>query len=142
MKDFLLFIGAFVVSLFLIPIGIIYNIGKSIYNFFKYWYFIIYQSYKAIKHLTKKTDKSIMFNLAYCQDLMWNAFAGEFIEDLITDEEITYFGKGDVTISASVGEIENRNRTAKRGKWFSKFLDTVFKENKHCLNAWFKFIDK
>jgi len=142
MRDLLLFIGALFVSSFLIPIGIIYNLGKSIFNFLKYWYFVFKQTYIAFRYLFSKQDKSTLFKLAHVQDLMWNVYAGEFLEDIITDVENTQFGKGDLTVSASVGEIESRFKTAKRGKWFSKFLDFLFKEPNHCYNAWNKYIKK
>ena len=139
MKNFILFLNAVLVSVFLIPIGLVYNIGKSIYKVLKYWYYILFQLIVVFKYLSTRKGLNIWFKLAYTQDLLWNVIAGEFLEDIVTNRENTYFGKGNITVSASTGKEVFDKQLAKRGKWFTKMLDKRFKEPSHCLNAWMKW---
>lgn len=142
MKNFGLFCGALVVSVFLFAVGILYNLGKSLWKFLRYWYYIFYQLCIVFKYLFTKTNQNGWFKLAYAQDLMWNVVAGEFLEDVVTNREKTMFGRGDISVSASTGKEVADNEIAKRGEWFVKWLDRLFKEPGHCINAWNKWLDK
>lgn len=145
MRELILFIASIIVSGVVIPTGIIWNIVTSIKrtcklrfwegigHFLMYWILVFFQIWSAIKY--------ILYHLAIGFDLMWNATSGEMLEDLVTKEEDTYFGKGNVTISAAVGRQEVRGKLNKRGRGFSRFLDRLFKEKNHCINAWRKFED-
>lgn len=142
MKNLKLFFSAILVSIFLIPTGLVYNIGKSIYKVLKYWYYILFQLVVVVKYLSTKKRLNFWFKLAYAQDLLWNVIAGELLEDVVTNRENTYFGKGNITVSASTGKEVFENQLAMRGKWFTKMLDKSFKEKHHCLNAWTKWIEE
>lgn len=66
---------------------------------------------------------------------------GEWIEDVITTEEDTTFGKKDITISASVGYLEHDKLPLfKRGQKLSKVLNWAFREKRHALGSWEKYL--
>lgn len=146
LKNLVLLVLAVIVSVPLLPIGLIWNIGKPIFhihkggfkkiakNWFVYWFKLIYQLYVVVGYLA--------YHVAVSIDLLWNAFSGEFIEDCITAEEDTLFGQGDATVSESTGELVNDGKLNKTGKGFDKFLDKVFFENNHALNAYKKRINR
>ena len=77
----------------------------------------------------------ILHSFAYSLDLMWNV-NGELIEDIITHEEHSEFSKKNITVSASVGKLEIEGELNPRGKWFSKFLNMVFGQKAHAIDAW------
>lgn len=137
----LLLISAILISIVIIPLGIIYNACKAFYHsvnktplyaiwyFFLYWFFVAYQIWNALKYMMTK--------LAISLDLIWNATSGEMIEDFVTAKEKTLFGHGNITISAATGQLEESDELNKTGKKFSKFLSAVLGKN-HCLEAWKK----
>lgn len=139
MKNLKLLGGAILVSLFLIPIGIIWNLGKSIYNLLKYWFFILVQLFVVFRYLLTRQKVDFFFKIAYSLDLIWNVTAGEFLEDCLTNNEQTKFGQGNITVSASTGKEVESGDIAKRGRWFVSWLDRIFNEKDHCLNAWNKW---
>ena len=55
------------------------------------------------------------------------------LEDLITARENTYFGKGNITISAALGDLDRSNDLNKTGLWIVKMLDKT--EKNHCKKA-------
>lgn len=140
-EPILLLIGAIIVTIIVVPAGILYNIGKAVYNALKvkpfkaiwiiirYWLKIIYQLWNAVKYLITKTAISL--------DLVWNATSGEMIEDFVTPKEETLYGNGNVTVSAATGNLEATSELNKTGKGFSKFLTKVLGQE-HCLKAWQK----
>jgi hypothetical protein len=142
MNNLKLFLGACLVSIVLIPIGIVWNLGKSIYNFFKYWYFIGFQIVITFKYLLTKKGQPFLYKGAFAQDLLWNVTAGEFLEDCFTDNENTMFGKAKITVSASTGKEILNGAIVKRGEWFPKWLNRRFKEDRHCENAWIEWIEE
>jgi hypothetical protein len=130
------FFAAILVSIFLLPIGLIYSLGYSIwlsitikkwYAFFVFWWRFIDGIAAGIGYM--------LHSLAYGLDLMWNV-NGEIIEDIITNQENTEFSKKNVTISASVGKLEIENKLNPRGKLFSKFLNFIFGQKAHAIDAW------
>ena len=139
-KQITLLVFALIVSVIILPIGIVWNIGKPIFhvnkggikkilhNWIGYWLILIYQIYVVIGYLA--------YHLALSLDLLWNTIAGEFVEDCITAEEDTLFGKGDATISESTGQLVGDGKLIKFGKKFTKFLDFIFAEKDHALNAY------
>lgn len=139
-RPLLEFFSALILSIIIIPLGVLHNILKSIYHSYKlnplnaikyfliYWLKFIYQIWNAIKYLSH--------HIAITIDLFGNATSGEAIEDLITTEENSYFGRGDITISAATGEIEIKNKLNKTGKWFTKSLNKMFNEEFHAIDAY------
>jgi len=132
--------AALILSFIVIPLGVLHNVLKSIYHSYKlnpfnailyfliYWLKFIYQIWNAIKYLSH--------HLAVTIDLFGNATSGEAIEDIVTSKEETYFGRGDITISAATGEIEVKRKLNSIGKWFTKALNKMFNEESHAIDAY------
>lgn len=140
----LLLIAAVVLGVFMIPIGVLYTLGKPFYDYrkkgfktvmkrFGMWFLkVMYQVWNVIKYT--------MTQVAYIIDLLGNVIVGELIEDIITAEEDTWFGRADRTISASVGKLLYDDKLNKTGILFAKFLD-LFEKN-HCLLSYHWAIEK
>lgn len=124
----------------LIPIGIVYTLSKPFYDYRKrtlrmriertiYWVLqVIYQLWNVVKY--------VFITVGYIIDLIANVLLGELIEDLVTSEEETLFGKGKVTISAALGELKRKNKLNATGRYICRvlnFLDPVHKD--HCIAA-------
>jgi len=134
MKTFLISIVeivlAIIVSIFIIPIGIIYFIFKNIFKPLKIvieTYYLSIETFKILGYLLNK--------IAITLDLFWNVTAGEFLEDNFTKEENTTFGKGTYTVSASTGKLELNNTLNKKGKKLSALLNRVFNQKEHTIYA-------
>jgi hypothetical protein len=146
LKNLVLFGLALIITIPLLFCGLFWNLAKPIYhvykgkfwkilsNWFVYWFKLLYQIYVVIGYLA--------YHLAMSLDLLWNAFSGEFIEDCITAQEETLFGKGDTTVSESTGELDFDGNLNKTGRYFSKFLDFIFVEKDHALNAYKRRINR
>lgn len=140
-KPLLLLLGAIFVTIIIVPPGIIYNVGKAIFHALKlkplkaiwsiirYWLMILYQLWNVVKYF--------MVRLAVSLDLIWNATSGELIEDCVTTLEQTYFGNGNITVSAATGHLEDIEKLNKTGKKFTAFLSVVLGKN-HSIEAWEK----
>ena len=139
----LLLMISIILIILLTGFGLLHLICKTIYHTFqvKFWkgpiYFltqifkILYQIWGCIKYLSLEVAISI--------DLFGNVICGEAIEDLITSEEKTLFGSGDITISTSIGELETKNKLNKTGIKFSKFLSKVLDKN-HCVESYNRYL--
>ena len=132
--------SACIVTVVLIPLGLVYSIIKPIIDsgskplvfvvkkFIKYWFNILIQFWRSFKYIAHHT--------ALFLDYTWNVFAGELLEDIITWKENTWFGNGKTTVSASIGQLEDKNCLNKAGKLFSSLLDFVFNEEGHAKNSY------
>ncbi len=146
MKGIKLIVLAIIVTVILVPLGVIWNILKAIYNFFMYWINIFYQAWLSLVFWVKAIPKTesfdeICFVSAMALDYMWNATSGELIEDIVTTEERTLFGKGEVTVSAATGRQQVKRKLTPTGEWFSGMLNKVFNEEAHCVDSWLKVRD-
>lgn len=127
------FISATLISIVLIPIGLLYDIGKNIKELnlkkglYTFWVLI-----KAILI----SISWLLGQVAIFLDLIWNICAGELIEDCVTGKEDTEFRKTHITVSGSIGKLKLNNQLHKYGKWFDIFLDKVFSEKDHSLKAY------
>lgn len=142
-KPLLELIVSIILGIIIIPLGIAYNFGKSIYHlvrlrpllaigsFLGYWVMFLYQIWNVIKYLLER--------LAVCIDILGNATSGELIEDCVTAEEDTMYGQGNITISAATGELETSGKLNKFGMKFSKLL-SICLGNNHCLDAYKKYL--
>jgi len=97
------------------------------------FYIFTLRIWKGIKFLTHETARAL--------DLLGNVWAGELIEDITTPYEKTYFGLGEITISAAMGYLEYKSFTdskamTKVGIWFSDMLNVAFNEDQHSLWSW------
>lgn len=134
LKPFLELIAAIVLFALISPIGILYNAGKSIYkssfkSFLIYWANIVYQIWVVIKFF--------ILQIAVAIDLLGNVTSGEMIEDCVTTEENTLYGKGGITISAATGELEYSNKLNNTGLYLTTILSKVFGQG-HCINSYIK----
>lgn len=99
----------------------LYRVGKWILN-------VLYQTWVIIRY--------VFLLVGYVIDLYGNVLLGELIEDLVTAEEDTLFGMGDVTISAALGDLKRRGRLNRAGLWLSDVLSTLDpKHEDHCIAA-------
>lgn len=147
MKSLLNEIGTIIVAIvaviagaLFIPIGLLYTLLKPFYDYKRkkffarlkqaaIWFFkVLYQLWNTIK-------KAFYF-IGYVIDLIGNALVGELIEDIVTAKEDTLLGKGDITISAALGDLKSKGQLNGRGLWICKvlsFLDP--KHIDHCAAA-------
>jgi hypothetical protein len=141
MKEFgtslLQIIGATLVSLIVLPTGMLYTIGYGIWlkkrgkawsAIFRYLWRIIDGTLAAVGHF--------ITGFAYALDLLWNVIAGEMIEDLMTAKEDTEFTKKNTTVSATTGKLEIDGDLNKGGKAFSKVLNFAFWQKQHAIDSW------
>lgn len=104
---------------------------KGIAHFFIYLIYVTYQIWNAIKY--------IFLHIAIGVDLLGNVTCGEAIEDLVTNEEKTMYGRGDITISTATGELEYHNKLNKLGLNFSKVLSKILDPN-HCIESYKRWL--
>lgn len=130
------FLWAIIVSIVIFPIGTFYSMIYSIwlsvtlkkpFAFFTFWWRLLDGFCAALGHS--------FYEMAYALDLSWNV-NGEILEDVITSEEKTHFTEKNISVSATVGDLEIRNKLNKTGKWFSKLLNFFFGQQQHAIDAW------
>jgi len=132
--------GSIIVFSIVILIGLIFNLIYPIYMaakakdfrmFFSIWWRLISGTFQAAG--------DIMANFALDYDELGNVW-GEWIEDAITTEENTKFGEAGISVSASIGELQNNKKPIfERGKKLSKLLNVVFQQTRHASGAWEKY---
>lgn len=141
LAGFMAALGAAAVTGLIFHALIIYSIGYSIWlsvktkdrwAWAKFWLRFINGVLFAIGDL--------LYAFGYFLDQLWNV-AGELIEDTITHVEDTYFGKEEITVSASIGEIKERRKLNRFGKFIDKLLNIAFMQHNHSVGAW-KFYNK
>jgi hypothetical protein len=138
-----LFIVSIILSILLTGIGLIHLVLKSILltfqlrfwigptHFILYWLFVLYQIWNVIKFYCMQS--------AIAVDLLGNVTTGEAIEDCVTAEEKTMYGRGDITISTATGELEYKGKLNKLGIKFTKVLSKVLDEN-HCIVSYKRYL--
>lgn len=122
MKYFWLFIVAVLLFIITVPIAGIYT-------------FIYYQVNE------NANSNKYWYRIAYSIDILANCIGGEFLELLVCKvrRETSYFGKP-TTLSAAMGYELLAKNFKDNALWFSYFLDKVFCEPNHCINAYNKEI--
>ena len=145
----LIAITSFILGFLMIPVGTFWTLLKPFYDnkhrpFKKMlkrsgmWFLkVLYQIWVVIKYS--------LVQVGYIVDLYGNVLVGELIEDIVTAEEDTLFGKGDVTISAALGDLKRRDAfsTIKLfgkercpGMWLCNTLSKLDKRHEdHCIAA-------
>ena len=134
-------IWVWIIPISLLTIGAAYTLSKPFYDYRgrpwrerllrvgKWTINVLYQTWVIIRYLFLVT--------AYVIDLYGNVLLGELIEDLVTDQEKTLFGLGDVTISAALGDLKKRGKLNKTGILISNVLSRLdFKHKDHCIAAY------
>lgn len=98
-----------------------FRIGKWVLN-------VLYQTWVVIRH--------VFLFVGYVVDLYGNVLLGELIEDLVTAEEDTLFGVGNVTISAALGDLKRKGRLNHLGLWICNMLSALDPNHEdHCIAA-------
>jgi len=146
MKNIKLILFASLLTIVIVPFGILFNIynslrlfvvgsldveyriEKGLINFYSYWKIVFVQTWYAINY--------ILFHIAKGLDYVWNATAGELFEEVLCTEEKTLYGKGEVTVSCATGKEESRFKLTSIGGKFTKLLNAFFHQKNHCLTAW------
>jgi len=150
MKNIKLIIFATLITIILVPLGILFNIYNSIKmlvssfgydfeykidkgftNFYRYWKVFFTQTWFALSY--------ILFHIAKGLDYVWNATSGELLEQFLCKEEKTLYGNGEVTVSCATGKEEERKMLTKLGVKFTKMLNKFFHQKDHCLEAWHNY---
>lgn len=136
LKAVITLVGALIVTALYLPFGIVWSIGHAFYFQFKYpknWA-LFRLAWRAVDGLAGALGY-IIFHLAVGLDMIWNVF-GELIEDAVTWVEHTSFGKKQITVSSSIGQMQKEQKLTKFGKKLSIFLNFVFNQKQHCLDSW------
>lgn len=128
---FIWLVSALILAVVLLPIGFIWDIGKSARGF----------KLKKILTSTWQLFKELLLSLSWLArqiavgiDIVGNVIAGEFLEDAITHKDETLFRKSGITISASIGQLIMANSLNKKmGKVLNKILDLAFEKNHSVL---------
>lgn len=140
LSPIVLLILSLIVFIPIIAIGLVFNIGKAAYHTLqvKFWkgpiFFITYLL-KMLYQIWCGINRYIL-QTAIFPDLIANAAGGELVEDTVTTEEDTLFGKGDVTLSTALGELEVNNKPLLHfQKQISKLLSKVLDKD-HCVASY------
>lgn len=141
------YIWVWKIPISLLTIGAIYTLSKPFYDYrarpvkerlvrVGEWILnVLYQSWVVIRQ--------VFLFIGFIIDLYGNVFLGELIEDFVTAEEITLFGKGDITISAALGDLKRRGRLNNTGLYLCKILNMLdAKHEDHCLAAYEMYVFK
>lgn len=138
-----LFVVSIILSILLTGFGLIHLVIKSMLltfqkrfwigpvHFILYWVFVAYQIWNVIKFFFMQS--------AIAVDLLGNVTTGEAIEDCVTAQETTMYGRGDITISTATGELEYKGKLNKLGIKFTKVLSTVLDKN-HCVVSYQRYL--
>lgn len=135
-------IVAIIIFSIVIVIGMIFNLIYPIYMAIKYknWKLFFSIWWRLIDGTLSTIGNFFYDGIAIAFDIMGNVW-GEWIEDSVTSEENTMFGCKDVTVSASIGHLEYKKLPInKRGKGLSKILNKIFREKRHTLGSWEKYL--
>lgn len=124
----------------IIPVGILWTFFKPLYDYRKRpfkvrcvrWVVwigqVIYQVWNVVKYA--------ILMVGYIIDLLSNVLIGELIEDWVTSEENTLFGKGNITISAALGDLKRQGKLNKHGLWLCRWLSRFdMKHKDHTKSA-------
>ncbi len=139
LKGLLILIGAIVITVIYLPIGIPYTYLHAIYWTIKgvekrkkgTFLWLIWRqidgTFAAIGYMA--------YHIGVGLDMIWNV-NGEFIEDCTTTVEDTMFGLKNTTVSTATGKEELEGRQKPRGKWFNKALNVMFGQKRHAVDSY------
>jgi hypothetical protein len=138
--NLILLLIAVVLGSILLPIGILWNVYKSIlkskgYKFLTtiklillYWLRLLYQVWVVIKQT--------FLYVAYLIDLLGNVILGELLESTMSKSPQHLFGRGEITISAALGYLKRRNELTLVGKILCKILNKLDPHYEdHCISS-------
>ena len=112
-----------------------FKFWRGVKHFIVYWLYVLYQAWECVKYLINKVSVAV--------DLLGNVTSGELIEKVASRRKETWFGKGDITLSAAFGKEQNDFQLSLFGWLISRTLSKIFEKN-HSINAYDKkiLIDK
>lgn len=117
MKDLLLLIVAIVLFLLLGAVAYVYTCIYYLFN-------------------EKDKQRTQAFKTAYAIDVFANMTMGEFFELFFSvNRGVTLFGDK-YSLSCAIGHEMTTKNFKEKYRWFSMFLDFVFNEKDHCVNAY------
>ena len=135
LKGLLWLFGACLVFPTLIVLGFIYNFFYSFWLSYKKWYSFFLFWIKMIDGYLSVAGY-IFKHIGIGIDMLGNV-NGELLEDIVTPMEQTHFGDKNITVSASLGEIETKGwKLSKFGTKLSIALNWFFNEKSHTKYAW------
>jgi hypothetical protein len=146
MKELLRGVVTFILSILVfspvIAVGVIYMVFYPAYMSYKErdWrlFFKIY--WRLIDGTLATIGNALYDGFSIKFDELGNVW-GEWLEDSITTTELSKFGEKDITISASIGHLEYEKLPLfKRGKQLSKILNWAFRQKRHAIGSWEKFL--
>lgn len=167
LKPFMEITAACLLS-FILALGVVYNIFKPFWDYRKVTFTqrmeLTWNTYKNITmqcvhvlfyviwHVLKGllmcfklrfwgAIKYITHEVARALDLLGNVLAGELIEDFVTTLDKTFFGFGEITISAAMGHVKRQAQDdpsviTKFGVFVNNTLNKAFNEEEHSLWSW------
>lgn len=142
MKNLLTLLLTLLVSVILIPAGIVYHLITSvlsvirlkfwqgIYKFFGYWVVFMFQLYYALSY--------ICYHGAVAIDLLWNSVSGDLIERITVEKRsrgLGSYGRGNFRLTECLGSSENNRQLTRSGKFIIKIVDFIFLAVNYCQQA-------
>jgi len=137
-KPILWYCSAVVIGIAFLPIAIIYQIGYSLFKLkvkpIKYLVYFLGELFYVPLWILSRVGVGI--------DLLGN-LAGLLIQHLIAKETDTYFGRVDMTISGSIGDLEIRDKLTPFGVKLKRVINSIFNEEGegHCINSYRSWIN-
>lgn len=126
-------IAAIILGILLYPVGLLYSFTLPFKRKYKWTSTFFY--FKRLISQIWYLFMLILHQIAYNLDLIGNVIVGEFIEDLITTKENTWFGSKEHTLSQAFGFVLHENIVNRFGLLIIKIVDKFFGKN-HCINAY------
>lgn len=150
LENFGFLITALILLGIAIPISILYHTYTSIRDSFRKtcsnWTFL-HNLHKYLVALTIELSYvayGFFYVLALTIDYLGNVLVGPLIcyyfcndkEWFIRNKTALFAGKGRITISSAVGELQAKGKLNAKGVKFCKVLNRVFRELEHCLDSY------
>lgn len=142
MRNLISLFFAFILTLVLVPAGIVYHLIASVlsvlslkfwqgvYKFFTYWFIFLAQLYNAVSY--------IAYHCTNALDLIWNSVAGDLIERIGVEKKnrgLSSFGRGNFRLTETLGSSSNNQQLNNRGKVIMKFFDIIYLSINYCHTA-------
>jgi len=139
LKGLLILIGAIIITVIYLPIGIPYTYLHAIYWTIKgvekrkkgTFLWLIWRQIDG----TFAAIGYIAYHIGVGLDMIWNV-NGEFIEDCTTTREDTWFGQKNTTVSTATGKEEVDGKQKFRGEWFNIWLNWLFGQKRHAVDSY------
>jgi len=139
LKGLLILVGAIIITVLYLPIGIPYTYLHAIYWTIKgvekrkkgTFLWLIWRQIDG----TFAVIGYVFHHLGVALDMLWNV-NGEFIEDLTTTREDTWFGLKNTTVSTATGKEEIDEKQKPLGNKFNIWLNKLFGQKSHATDSY------